>query len=465
LAAEPSAAAAPFGRGWTALSDPAGAHQTDRFDAELLLVDSTLHPEHRALRLELEGVAPGPSACAVEFRDEWDGLLAKCALHGRQVVSVPLPRRRKGRRVSVHIRPEQPGDAGPGHGDFAGSKIRAGGGNGTSSDPSPALRVLRWEFIDGNAGGSCGANGRGADAAPSRDAARPGEHTSDEAGIRFVRGWTETGRQGSPRSRDAEACADILLNPPGCVPHVLALDVEPLTRSGDRPTHLSVHDQEGRCLSRFWLTARCTIEVVPALTRQGAAAIRLVVDGPGRGSSEPALRVHRAEWRGRVREAGSRNGRQPLDRPTRFASPDTKQITSPEFLHTHACGDFTLMDRESWFRLRAYPELQLFSFHLDSIFCYAAHYAGVRQEILPDTMGIYHIEHSVGSGWTPHGHNTLFERIAAKGIPFVEDNDLWTWALQMRRLQAPIIFNLDDWGFANDLLPETTMRGTHVSTK
>jgi hypothetical protein len=45
----------------------------------------------------------------------------------------------------------------------------------------------------------------------------------------------------------------------------------------------------------------------------------------------------------------------------------------------------------------------------------------------------------------------------AKGIPFLENEDLWAWAIAMRRLQAPMIFNLQDWGLVRERLPETVI--------
>ena len=62
--------------------------------------------------------------------------------------------------------------------------------------------------------------------------------------------------------------------------------------------------------------------------------------------------------------------------------------------------------------------MDLFSMNLDSLFCFAAHYGGAREQVLSDPMRIYHIEHGSGSGWTPEGQAKLFERIAAKG-PFL----------------------------------------------
>jgi hypothetical protein len=130
--------------------------------------------------------------------------------------------------------------------------------------------------------------------------------------------------------------------------------------------------------------------------------------------------------------------------------------SAPDFLHTNACGDFTLIAREHWFDLRGYAEMDLYSMNLDSLFCFAAHYAGAREEILTEPMRIYHIEH--GSGWTPEGQTKLFEQLTAKGISFMANEEVLAMAAQMRRWGAPIIFNRDDWGLAGFTLKETVAR-------
>jgi hypothetical protein len=131
---------------------------------------------------------------------------------------------------------------------------------------------------------------------------------------------------------------------------------------------------------------------------------------------------------------------------------------APDYLHTNACGDFTLMAREHWFDLRGYPEMDLFSMNLDSLFCFAAHYGGAREEVLSDPMRIYHIEHGSGSGWTPEGQAKLFERIAAKGLTFIDNEEVLSMAAQMRRYGAPMIFNHEDWGLAEFELREALAR-------
>jgi hypothetical protein len=115
------------------------------------------------------------------------------------------------------------------------------------------------------------------------------------------------------------------------------------------------------------------------------------------------------------------------------------------------------MAREHWFDLRGYPEFDLFSMNLDSILCVAAHYGGAREEMLPEPMRIYHIEHGTGSGWTPEGQAQLFERIRARGLSFVDNEEVLAWAAQMSRLQSPMVFNHQNWGLAEADLSETVL--------
>ena len=128
-----------------------------------------------------------------------------------------------------------------------------------------------------------------------------------------------------------------------------------------------------------------------------------------------------------------------------------------DFLHTNACGDFTLMARDHWFDLRGYPEFDLFSMNLDSVLCFAAHYGGAREEMLTEPMRIYHVEHGSGSGWTPEGQAKLFARIAASGLSFIDNQDVLAWAAQMRRLNSPMIFNHREWGLSGFALKETIL--------
>jgi FkbM family methyltransferase len=131
--------------------------------------------------------------------------------------------------------------------------------------------------------------------------------------------------------------------------------------------------------------------------------------------------------------------------------------TAPRLLHTNGCGDFTLAARSDWFDLRAYPEWDLFSLHLDSVFCYAAHHAGVHEWTLDAPMRIYHIEHGKGSGWTPEGSAQLIERLRQQQVTWLDNADVTAWVDQMRRFNCTMIFNRENWG-----LPDIPLRETVV---
>src|SRR5262249_12417724 len=47
-----------------------------------------------------------------------------------------------------------------------------------------------------------------------------------------------------------------------------------------------------------------------------------------------------------------------------WASPNAVRYHRSRWLHTNACGDFTLLAREDWARLRGYAEWPIFSWHL-----------------------------------------------------------------------------------------------------
>ena len=77
--------------------------------------------------------------------------------------------------------------------------------------------------------------------------------------------------------------------------------------------------------------------------------------------------------------------------------------------------------------------------------------------MLTEPMRIYHIEHGTGSGWTPEGQAKLFERIADRGLSFIDNEEILGWAAQMKRLDAPMIFNREHWGLVEFDLEERVL--------
>jgi hypothetical protein len=123
-------------------------------------------------------------------------------------------------------------------------------------------------------------------------------------------------------------------------------------------------------------------------------------------------------------------------------------------LHINASGDFTLLHRSHWMELRGYPEFDSYSMNIDAVFCYMAHHGGAVEEVLPEPLCIYHIEHAAGSGWTPEGQKLLFHRLAAKGVPWLDWDQVLEWAADMERFRTTMVFNRESWGLGTDHLPE-----------
>jgi hypothetical protein len=126
----------------------------------------------------------------------------------------------------------------------------------------------------------------------------------------------------------------------------------------------------------------------------------------------------------------------------------------PDNLHLNACGDFQLLSKEHWDDLRGYPEFETFSMNIDGLFSYMAAAAGIAEEVLE--MPIYHLEHEVGSGWSPEGEALLRRRIAERGITWLDASTVYIWAAYMQWLQRPMIFNGADWGMSTARLVDRT---------
>jgi hypothetical protein len=191
------------------------------------------------------------------------------------------------------------------------------------------------------------------------------------------------------------------------------------------PAEFQVRDVGGKVLATFNANGRAVQRLDLPLERGRTHVLDLVASG--------AFRAYGCDWT------------------------ETPGQSPPSFVHTNACGDFTLMAREHWFDLRGYPEFDLFSMNLDSVLCITAHHGGAPERMLPEPMRIYHIEHGTGSGWTPEGQAKLFERIAARGLSFVDNEEVLVWAAQMNRLNSPMIFNHGNWGLVEFDLKETVL--------
>lgn len=328
-------------------------------------------------------------------------------------------------------------------------------------------------------------------------------------GVRLDEGWFPPERYGTREVFQwATERASLLAEYPPAGASALVLEIEPGPGTGGLPLDLEIA-ADGASIGRFQISRRCRLQV----RRQWAAGSALMFRVHGKlvpagrdprilpfrllgtkwqtgnapapapsASVQPLPFLHRVAVVARnLNQLIARLAHEgPLVELTVMVSPGLQRILraysdrvslgdsaakpesrqsgtylSPVFLHTNACGDFTLLSRDRWLDLRGYPEFDLFSMNLDSVFCYAAHHGGAPEQILSEPMRIYHIEHGTGSGWTPEGQTKLFQRIAELGLQYVDNNTVLDWAVQMRRLDAPMIFNHEDWGLEAFDLPET----------
>jgi hypothetical protein len=333
--------------------------------------------------------------------------------------------------------------------------------------------------------------------------------TPARPGVLFGLGWYAVERYSRQEPfRWAGPCAELVLDDAGARPAVLEMDLEPGPGSGGAPLQLDVTDESGAGIAKIQLATRSSLRLplaspVPRRVlfhsrnggqpagvdprvlnfrvfrvqyKRGATAASVQLQPVGFGARLKTLAGtvdHAAEKlftggeRVNVTVPVSSRMRRALSgylwmrgiQPEEVIDPDpiARLAIPPLFLHTNGCGDFTLMAREHWFDLRGYAEFDLFSMNIDSLLCVTAHHGGARETILEDPMRIYHIEHGTGSGWTPEGQAKLFERLAAKGIPHLENEEVLRWAAQMNRLSSPMVFNHDNWGMADAALNEAVL--------
>jgi len=131
-----------------------------------------------------------------------------------------------------------------------------------------------------------------------------------------------------------------------------------------------------------------------------------------------------------------------------------KKDSRLEDLHTFACGDFMLLSRAGWAAVTGYAEFEAFAFNIDSFSLLAAHYAGFEEAALLPPCVCFHIEHTLGSGWTPEGEKALFTRLEQKKILNPDWEVLHPLVEAMRLGELPTAVNSPSWGLADFDLPE-----------
>lgn len=121
-------------------------------------------------------------------------------------------------------------------------------------------------------------------------------------------------------------------------------------------------------------------------------------------------------------------------------------------LDMDACGDFTLMSKKNWIDIQGYPELQIYSIHIDSMGIIAAAAANIKQVVFHPNECAYHIEHS--DGWE-------FKNPIDK-IHFYTKKPMLDWwtvreaGLYMIENNKKFNLNSQNWGFSDLDLQEIT---------
>jgi hypothetical protein len=129
--------------------------------------------------------------------------------------------------------------------------------------------------------------------------------------------------------------------------------------------------------------------------------------------------------------------------------------------HTNACGDFTMLAKEDWGNLHAYADWDIFSFHIDSLLCYSACAAGLKERIFPLPARAYHIEHAAGSGFTSEHQAKLWERLDENKIPYISGTEVWSLIDDILSGTRPYQLSGPDWGMPGIALPETIVYGAN----
>lgn len=142
----------------------------------------------------------------------------------------------------------------------------------------------------------------------------------------------------------------------------------------------------------------------------------------------------------------------------------TKRDAPFSWIHHSTCGDFTMISRSGWERIHGYAELETYSLHIDTLGVHCAHRAGLLETAFLPPLVCYHIEHALGSGYTPENKMPLFERLERQGIGWIDYPELRGLLRQMEKTQDCLDFNSAAWGMRDIPLDETvcSAAGTEV---
>jgi hypothetical protein len=76
------------------------------------------------------------------------------------------------------------------------------------------------------------------------------------------------------------------------------------------------------------------------------------------------------------------------------------------------------MSNQNWKKIKGYPEFPIYSIYLDGLACYAAHYTGIRENVLK--YKVFHVDHSESWAVNDHFNNDLIQLSYKKYMDIIQ---------------------------------------------
>jgi hypothetical protein len=119
-------------------------------------------------------------------------------------------------------------------------------------------------------------------------------------------------------------------------------------------------------------------------------------------------------------------------------------------LHTNACGDFTMIDKKSFFKMYGYNEFDGFSWHIDSLLLFKAYYY-FKLNFINLEFPIYHINHEPGKKYSINKKISI-KKIKDIKLDFINDQKLFSFIKNYRLKKLHKDDKRKDWGLAKEKL-------------
>jgi len=119
-------------------------------------------------------------------------------------------------------------------------------------------------------------------------------------------------------------------------------------------------------------------------------------------------------------------------------------------LHTNACGDFTMIDKESFYKINGYYEFEGFSWHIDSLLLFKAYYY-LKLDFINQNFPIYHINHEPGKKYSSKGKISI-KKIKKLKLNFINDQRLLNLINNYRYNKYDKYDKKENWGLAKERL-------------